>query len=146
MQIFFPLQLKILRPFTKKCFLLTIAFLCDNVEFTPPKKKKKIPGEGSSSSGPRYSTLLTVRLGFKLPPNPPSKTVPSEQQPWVGELGSWHMRPLDSATSGQEEKKNSKKNIWIGADYCNHLEDKSSWFSSQSIKSKLEALFMFFLY
>ena len=65
-----------------------------------------LPEGGCSSSGPRYSTLLTVKFEFKDPPNPPSRTAPSEQQPWVGELGSWHRRLLDNATSvtGGEER------------------------------------------
>lgn len=60
-----------------------------------------LPGGGSSSSGPRYSTLLTVRFEVKDPPNPPSRTAPSEQQPRVGEVWSWHRRLLDNATSGR---------------------------------------------
>lgn len=68
------------------------------------KQRVVLPEGGCSSSGPRYSTLLTVRFGFKGPPNPPSRTAPSEQHPWVGEFGLWHRRPLDNATSVNAEK------------------------------------------
>lgn len=78
-----------------------------------------VPGEGCSSSGPRYSTLLTVRFAFKGPPKPPSRTVPSEQQPWVGEPGSWHRRLLDNATSGTARKTRSV-GTWVYFDFFFH--------------------------
>lgn len=90
-------------PLFLSIFSSSVAFVVPNCPFTVwlwiHSKKLFLPGEGWSSSGPRYSTLLTVRFGFRGPPNPPSRTAPSEQQPWVGELGSWHRRPLDNATS-----------------------------------------------
>lgn len=70
------------------------------------------PGGGCSSSGPRYSTLLTVRCVFKGPPNPPSRTPPSEQQPWVGECGSWNRRLLDNATSGEGSEVENDMLLW----------------------------------
>lgn len=88
-----------------------------------------LPEGGSSSSGPRYSTLLTVRFVFKDPPNPPSRTAPSEQQPWVGELGSWHRRPLDNATSAWGSRRDTHVCIaaitsvlWINKLFCHWCE------------------------
>lgn len=46
-----------------------------------------------------------MRFECNGPPNPPSRMVPSEQQPWVGEFGSWHRRLLDNATSVRRRRR-----------------------------------------
>lgn len=61
-----------------------------------------------------------MRFECNGPPNPPSRMVPSEQQPWVGEFGSWHRRLLDNATSVRRRERFSSDyfySLFFGV-YC----------------------------
>lgn len=87
-----------------------------------------------------------MRFECNGPPNPPSRMVPSEQQPWVGEFGSWHRRLLDNATSVRRRRERFDTNYFYSQCFCAYRDTNVTTACYVPVELCLSFPFFFFLH